>query len=131
MGQARGNPELLLVGGGKLDTEPSTERRARRADVDCDIEDAALRDANEFALGVLALLVVEPAKDTLRGARMVVLHEREAGSGGLVEAALVEAFEEKATLVAENLRLQDEHPVDGGGRDDHDGYTLSLNTRCR
>jgi len=41
-----------------------------------------------------------------------------AADGG-IEDSLVEAFHEEATIVAEDLRLQDQHVGNGGGNDVH------------
>ena len=50
---------------------------------------------------------------------MVVLHKMQVQPGRLVEGALVETLEEKAAVVAKDLRLQQQYIGDGAGRDLH------------
>ena len=64
------------------------------------------------------LLEMESAQYAPAGFGFVVLHEAY-GPDGLVELLLGVAFEEIAAVVAEHLRLDDNHVLDCGGNDFH------------
>ena len=61
---------------------------------------------------------MEPAQHAPAGFGFVVLHEAY-GPDGLVELLLGVAFEEIAAVVAEDLRLDNNHVLDRGGNDFH------------
>ena len=50
---------------------------------------------------------------------MVILNEFALEAGGLFEGAGVKAFEEEATVVAEDFGFEDEDVGNGGGGGDH------------
>lgn len=102
MGEAFGDPELVFVFGGEVDAYPLAEGWGGTAQVYGYVEDFALDDADELALGVLDL-VMETAEDAFRGAGVVVLNEGDGSADGVFEGPLVEAFEEEAARVAENI----------------------------
>ena len=53
------------------------------------------------------------------GARVIVLNEIHLMTHGVIECAPVLTFHEKATLVAKNLRLDEEHFGEGSRGDFH------------
>ena len=59
---------------------------------------------------------------------MVVLHELALEAGGLFEGFGIEAFEEEATVVAEDFGFEDDDFGDGGGGSDHLVSALTLFT---
>jgi len=52
-------------------------------------------------------LIVQAPQDVLRRPGMIVLHERRAQPGLFLEDPKVKTFEEKATVVTEDLGLDD------------------------
>src|SRR5262245_10841243 len=119
-----------MVLAAEFDADPATERRAARPDIDRHVEHTALRHAHQLALRMRCALEVQPAQYASARARMVVLHERDALAGRLVEGALVVALHEEAACVAEHLRLQNQHAVYRGlGRFQRHRERLSQNTR--
>lgn len=91
-----------------MDPYPLAEGWGGTAQVYGYVEDFALDDADELSLGVLDL-IMESAEDAFGGAGVVVLDEGDRGTDGCFEGALVEAFEEEAAGVGENLGGEDEH----------------------
>lgn len=88
----------------------------------------AADDAGVLALRA-GLLEMQPAQHTALRARVVVLHEGQ-GDARLAVAIDLEGLEEEAAMVAEYLRLDDQHP--GQGRLDDLHFTASCVTRrCR
>ena len=114
VGKTLRHPELLLVFCAQMHADPLPEGFRAFSEVDRNIEDFALHDADEFALGVLDL-VMQAAQHVLCRLRMVVLDELAIQAGGLLEGAGVEAFEEEAAVVPKDFRFEDEHVGNGGG----------------
>ena len=75
-------------------------------------------------------LVVQAAQDVFGGFGVVVLHEFTLEAGGLLEGPGVEAFEEEAAVVAEDLGFEDDDFGDGGGCRLHQN-TFSLSRPSR
>ncbi|EXI73328.1 MAG: hypothetical protein AW07_02748 [Candidatus Accumulibacter sp. SK-11] len=67
MGEAGRNPQLFLVLGTELMANPAAEGWRALAQVDRDVEDGALHDQHQLALGFRRQLVVQSAQDVLRG----------------------------------------------------------------
>ena len=86
--------------------------------IDGDVQNPTLNDPHQFGLGCGPLLEMESAQYAPAGFGFVVLHEVY-GPDGLVELLLGVAFEEIAAVVAEHLRLDDNHVLDCGGNDFH------------
>src|SRR4051812_4140249 len=84
---------------------PAAERRRRTAQVDRDVEDLALQDLDELPLRLLHL-VVQAADHVPARQRAVVLHELGVDAGCLSERSLVVALEERAAVVFEYARLE-------------------------
>ena len=76
-------------------------------------------DAHKFALGLWWKLVMEAPQDVLRRLGVVILHEGEIKSGGLREGTCVEALEEEASFVAEDLRFDEQDVRDSRSGNDH------------
>ena len=86
--------------------------------IDGDVQNPTLNDPHQFGLGCGPLLEMESAQYAPAGFGFVVLHEAY-GPDGLVELLLGVAFEEIAAVVAEDLRLDNNHVLDRGGNDFH------------
>jgi hypothetical protein len=115
--EAGRNPQHALVRGGQRDAGRAAEIRGAAPQVDGHVEHFALRRAHELALGVLDL-VMQPAQDAVPRARVVVLYERRVDAR-LRERAGVPALEEKAAVVAPDLRLDQPDVGNRGRRDVH------------
>lgn len=104
VGETDGHPELFFVFGAEAFSNPLAEAGGALADVYGDVEDFALDDADEFALGLLDL-VVEAPEDVLGRAGVIVLDEAGFNVELVLEVFLVEALEEKAAIVTEDFGL--------------------------
>ena len=104
--EPRRDVELALVLARERHADPAAEGRRADADVDGDVEDLALEDRDELALGV-RVLVVQPAEHAPARAREVVLDER-GGQPGLGVAGAVPGLQEVAAGVAEDEGLDDQ-----------------------
>jgi hypothetical protein len=129
------DPELAPVGLGQLHAHPLPAGGRAGAQVDRHVPGRAAHDADQLALGVRDGLVVQPAQHAGPGARVVVLHEgrrrRQAqGRQRGLEAGLVERFHEPASLVVEDLRLDDHDGADPRGHQAHQN-TFSRRTCSR
>ncbi|MPN33590.1 hypothetical protein SDC9_181079 [bioreactor metagenome] len=105
MGKPGGNPYLPLVFGGKPLPDPLAVSGRAFADIDHDVKDLALYNANQFALRLLDL-IVKAAQDVANRTRMVILHKMRPDARRLKKRLLVVALEEKTTFIAEDFRLQ-------------------------
>ena len=105
-------PEVV---GRERDANPSAERRRAAADVDGDVEDLALDDADQLALRPPDLQM-QAAQRAADRPRMVVLHER-AGDAVLAVRVGVIGLDEEAAVVVVDVGLDDERrPADRSGR---------------
>ena len=75
MGKAHRHPELLLVLAAQTGANPLAKGGGRLAAIHRHIEDLALDAAHQLPLAMGVLLKVQPAKDPLTGAGVVVLDE--------------------------------------------------------
>jgi hypothetical protein len=102
VGEALGNPEEFEFAFGvtrlQVKAGPLAEVRRISAEVDGDVPDAAGEDTHELPLR-LTDLVMETAKDTLRGKRLVILRER-VGQTGSAICGGIEDFCKPAALIA-------------------------------
>jgi hypothetical protein len=57
----------------------------------------------------MADLIVQASEHSAGGPAVIVLHERAVEAGGSSEIARIEILEEKSTVVAKDLRLQQKH----------------------
>jgi len=110
--------ELAVILGGQFDGDVFAERGRSAPYIDGDVQNPTLNDPYQFGLGCGPLLEMEPAQHAPAGFGFVVLHEAY-GPDGLVELLLGVAFEEIAAVVAEDLRLDNNHVLDRGGNDFH------------
>jgi len=122
MRKAFGYPELAPVFGRKYFANPLAEGFGAFSEVDRDIEDLALCDAHEFALGLLNL-VVQATQDVFGGATVVVLHEIYVAADKVSKLLAVKIFKKEAPLISEHLGFDDEHVGDGGWVGSH--FSLS------
>src|SRR5262249_44330944 len=81
-----------------------------------DIEDRALGAAHELAQGRGEVLVVDAAQHVGAGAGVVVLDEL-VGNAVLDEALTMVVLDKEAALIAEVVRLDDDHTLQRGGQD--------------
>ena len=81
MGEAGGNPDLFFILGGEADGGPFFKGGGGAADINGDVEDFAMCDADELALRIFHL-IVQAAEHAFGGARVIILHEMRAGTGG-------------------------------------------------
>ncbi len=107
MQEAAGDEELTLVLTTELNGDVLPKCRATLADVDGDVEDAALDDAHELGLCVLSILGMEASDGAVAGAGLVVLDKAVGDACGLV-ARLVVALKEVASLIGKDAGLKDE-----------------------
>ncbi len=97
------------------------EVRRAAADVHGHIEHFTDRDANQFALGVLQLVMQATQYAFLR-ARVVVLDELGVQTGGVLERLGVETLVEETALVTEHLGFDDQNTGQIGGDDIHENF---------
>src|SRR5215472_1033141 len=92
----------------QLLTYPSTKRRLGFAKINCHIEYAPSRHANELPLR-LPHLLMQAAQHAAPGTGVVVLHELNVQFDIVPECVGVPSFQEKAPLVSEYKRFQEEN----------------------
>ncbi|MNG21586.1 hypothetical protein D3C84_1059730 [compost metagenome] len=92
----------------QFDANELATGRRRRVDVHRHVIHRAAADADQLALGAGAL-EMQAAQYPARRARVVVLHEGQ-GDARLAIALDLKGFDEETTLIAEHLRLDDQHP---------------------
>ncbi len=80
----------------------------RNAQVNRHIEHSPMRHSNQFSLRALDL-VVHSTYHPLTGLAVVVLHEFHIQAGRFLKVSLIEAFEEKASVITDDLRLKNQH----------------------
>lgn len=117
MGEARRHPQLLVVLGAQHRPHPLAERGGTAAEIHRHIENLPQHAPHQLALGMGRQLVVQAAQHASAGEGVVVLHKR-GGADQPVEHPLVPALEEKAALVAEQARSEEQRAFQGeaGGR---------------
>src|SRR5262245_5478265 len=99
--------DLPKVFGRQPDADPLPEMRGAAPNIYRDVENLAFDYANQFALRE-PNLSVQPADRAALRPRMVVLHEDRINPAFMI-FPLVIGLEEKTTLVAEDLRFDDDH----------------------
>ncbi|MNE94438.1 hypothetical protein D3C80_1924000 [compost metagenome] len=92
----------------QLDANELAAGRRGRVDVHRHVIHRAAADADQLALGAGAL-EMQAAQYPARRARVVVLHEGQ-GDARLAIALDLKGLDEETTLIAEHLRLDDQHP---------------------
>src|SRR5215467_10354308 len=92
----------------QLLTYPSTKRRLGFAKINCHIEYAASRHANELPLR-LPDLIMQAAQHAARGTGVVILNELNVQFDLVPECLRVPSFQEKAAFVSEYKRFQEEN----------------------
>src|ERR1051325_4490647 len=107
MRQSARNEDLLLVFGGQDNADPFAECRRAPANIDSYVENLASYHTTELRLSMRQLIVKTPNGSTSRK-RVIVLHEsiENAEFGKLFGMV---ALKEPATMVAENMRLDDDN----------------------
>src|SRR5580692_1414269 len=93
------------------------------AQIDGDVEDLPLQDADEFALGMGIDLIVEPADHAIGGVGLVVLYKT-VGDAFLLKNLFVIGFEEIAPVVLVYSGFKDDEVRDVGLLKGH-GYRLT------
>jgi hypothetical protein len=106
MGEAAWHPELAAALVVQFDGNVLPESWAAAADVHRNVAHAAAQNADQFAQD-LRILQMQPAQHAISRARKIVLHERTNDPVHCV-AICLEGFEEKSTLIAVHLRLDDQ-----------------------
>ena len=129
MGKPLWNPELPLVISREDFSHPLAEGFAAFPKVDRHIEDLSLHHTDQFALGLLDL-VMQATQHVFKAAAVVVLHELYGFADGFFKACLVEAFKKEASFVTEDFRF-DEHDVGYGEWCCLHQNTFSLRIRSR
>src|SRR5690349_13858560 len=122
--EALRDPELALVLGGQVGADPFAEGGRALSHVYGDVEHLSRNDPDQLALR-LPDLVVKPAQYISSGAGVIVLREARLQAGFFLKDAVVQAFKEKAALVAEHFGLDDEHAGNFGLYDIHFSYSSS------
>jgi hypothetical protein len=102
---------------------PLAKRRGRTPDIHGHVEHFTLDDAHQLSLR-LPDLVMQPPQHAARGSRMIVLHERDRPSDGLLESALVETLKKKAPIVTEDAGLEQDHIGDAERGGFHSGGSV-------
>src|SRR5215470_17958093 len=92
----------------QLLTYPSTKRRLGFAKINCHIEYAPSRHANELPLW-LPDLIMQAAQHAARGTGVVILNELDVQFHLVPECLRVPSFQEKAPLVSEYRRFQEQN----------------------
>jgi ATP-dependent DNA helicase RecQ len=129
VGKAGGHIELALVVRGQHDRNGLAKGRRAAPDVDGDIEDFALQDIDQLALGV-GILEMQTAQDAAPGVGEIVLDEAR-GQAGLDIARLVPGFHEKAAGVAEDARFENDDTGDGSFYALHGGLAIMALNRFK
>ena len=112
------SPELALVLRRNDRSRPLAKGWRAFSNINDDVEDLAGDDTDQLSLRLFDLVMQAP-QNVFRGAGMIVLHERRAQPGLLLEEAKVEAFEEEATVVTEHFWFDDQDLGEGGVDDLH------------
>ena len=115
MGEAGGNPELLMVIFGQLLPHPPTKSGRVLADIYRNIPYGTAHHTHQLTLGMRRQLVVQPTQHTFARAAVVILHKLERRARSRIERCLVEAFVKKATYIPKHLGLNHHHLWNGGG----------------
>src|SRR5579862_1975374 len=102
--EAGGNEDLILVGGGEMNSSPFAEVRRAGANVDGNVERFTFDDAAELGLRVFEL-VVQPAKGVFDRGGLIVLDEIGVHAQAS-QASLVVTLEEKAASVLDDFRTE-------------------------
>src|SRR5687768_3708770 len=107
MGETLGHPERGEVFIAQLHSEPLCEGWRTAPDIHCDVEDLSARDVNQLPLWMVQL-VMESPHDRLRRPAVVVLGEvlRQRRTG---KAPGAESLQEESALIAEDLRVKEQH----------------------
>ena len=95
----------------------------RATKIDGDVEDLPTQSADEFALGLLDLVVEAPDDSGLRAGE-IILHEIDVDAG-LGEPAAVEQFLEEAAIVGEDAGLDEDEARELAGSKIH-GWSLRV-----
>src|SRR5262245_43360603 len=115
--EPRRDVNLAEVFSRQPDADPLPEVWRAAPNVDRHVVDLALDHANQFALRP-AKLRVQPAYRASLRPRMVVLDEDRVNPALLILTPVI-GFEEEASLVAEDLRLDDDHTGNVRGNEFH------------
>src|SRR5215831_5343158 len=92
----------------QLLTYPSTKRRLGFTKINCHIEYAPSRHANELPLR-LPHLIMQAAQHAARGTGLVVLNKFNVQINFVPECVGVPSFQEKASFVSEYKRFQEQN----------------------
>src|SRR5690348_6388525 len=103
--------------------------RGGAADVDRDVEDFAQRHTHKLALRLLDL-IVKASQHMARAAAMIILDEVNVLSRRLMKFLLIEALEEKASLISEYGGFEKQHSRQLGFSPLHE-WCLSSSKRRR
>jgi len=106
------HPELPFVLGAEMYPDPLAHGRGISANVDRNVEHFSNDRPDKFSLGILDLVVQSPQHAPNR-ARMVVLNEGHPASNRFFKNLLIEALEEKTSVITENLRFKQQYIRDG------------------
>ena len=109
MRKPRGNIELTFALGGEIQAQPAAEGGRIAPNVDRHVENLALPDRDEFALGVRLLKVQTPQR-AASGKGKVVLDEIIRDARVAVSLAVPGLHKEPA-MIAENIRFDDQQTL--------------------
>lgn len=124
VGEADGDEDLAPVFGAEDGGNVSAEGGGIFADVECDVEDRAVDDADELMLGHGGKLAMQAADDSFFDGEGVVVLDELGVDSGIFEESLVEGLGEESAMVAEFFRDEDLHVGDFAGDDLHGKYCL-------
>ena len=111
MAKAHRHPQLLLVVSAELRSHPLAKGGGTAAQVYRYIKNHTHRAAHQFSLGFGLQLVVQAAQYPAARARMVVLHKGGGAAHCFIKAALVPTLIEKATVITEHLRCDQQRTL--------------------
>ncbi|MNK83296.1 hypothetical protein D3C87_1031010 [compost metagenome] len=114
MGETFRHPQLTMVFGRQAHSHRFSEVRRAAANVHGDIQYFTDSYPDQFALSVLQLVMQATQYAFLR-ARVVVLNELRVQTGSVLERLGIETLVEKAALVTEHLRFDDQDTGQVGG----------------